>query len=98
MLHIDEEEAPLRSQDQQARNGLVIRVAGRQRAQHILTGLAANHMERRLHRLAGQPQQGGQDRHHYAFQGTEQQHPRQAMTAQRNSIIRICPILRNSPG
>ena len=75
MLHIDEEEAPLRPQNKQARDRLVIGMAGGQRPQHILPGFSANHIDGRLRRLAGEPQQGGQDGDHYPLQGAKQQHP-----------------------
>ena len=52
ILRVDEEEASLRPHDQQALEGLVVGVFGRQRSQHIGAALAADDVHARVGSLA----------------------------------------------
>ena len=72
-LRIDEEQPPFRAQDQQAFEGLVVAVFGRQRSQHVLATLAADDVHARVRGLAGQADHRHDDRHHDALEGAQQQ-------------------------
>ena len=74
ILRVDEEEAPLRPHDQQALEGLVVRVLGRQRSQHVGAALAADDGHARVGGLAGQADHRHDDRHDDSLQRAEQQH------------------------
>ena len=73
-LRIQEEQAPLRPQDQQAFECLVVRVFGRQRPQHVRPALAADDGHPRIRALAGQADHRRDDGHDDPLERAERQH------------------------
>ena len=74
LLGIGKEQPAFRPQDQEAFEGFVIRVVGRQRAQDVLPPLATDHVDRRIRGLARQTEQRQDDGNQNALQGSEDEH------------------------
>ena len=75
VLRVGEVEAPLRPQDQQALEGLVVGVFGRQRPQNVGPALADDDRHARAGGLAGEADERHDDRHDDALQRAEHQDP-----------------------
>ena len=73
-LGVEEEDPPLRPRDQQAGEGLVVGVLGRERTQDVGAALPADRVHLRADDLARQPDQRDQDRDQDALERADDEH------------------------